>query len=71
MAEAVVLLTLTKKEAQTLMDVFEVIGGSPKKSRRRYVDNVRAALMAIGVEPAHGDDIFFQSKSLYFKDYKE
>ncbi len=51
MADAIILLTLNKAEAETLMDVSGSVGGSPTNSRRRHVESIRSALMSAGVRP--------------------
>lgn len=42
-----VILRLTMKEAQVLLDVVEQIAGDPEKTRRGLTQNVRAALCGI------------------------
>jgi hypothetical protein len=50
MAEACVLLTLNKAEAETLADILFYVDGSPKNSRRRHAESLLAALATAGVE---------------------
>lgn len=49
MAEACVLLTLSKAEAETLNDILEFVGGSSKNSRRRHAAAIQGALHSSGV----------------------
>ena len=42
-----VVLTLSKEEAQTLLDITRQIGGSPLVSRRKYSDSIGNALSTI------------------------
>lgn len=41
-------LTLTAKEAQTLADILDFIGGSSTLSRRKYADAIKVALESAG-----------------------
>ena len=47
-AEPEVQLTLSKAEAQTLVDVIGLAGGCPSTTRRKYADNIMDALGKVG-----------------------
>lgn len=75
-------LTLTAKEAQTLVDILDFIGGSSTRSRRKYSDAIKAALESAGYStpwdpkrnPPGVQDIDRtrpQHKGLYFADAPE
>jgi hypothetical protein len=66
-------LTLSKDEARTLMDIFAMVGGSPTKTRRRHTDEMALALRAAGARhtpDAEGTcypaDISPTAHSIYF-----
>lgn len=42
-----VVLTLSKEEAQTLLDVMRKIGGSPQGSRRKYTASIEEVLSSV------------------------
>jgi hypothetical protein len=46
-------LTLDKNEAETLYAITGMVGGTPEKSRRRFVDNIRYTLYKAGVADVH------------------
>lgn len=48
--ERTVRLTLTEEEAQFLIDLTALIGGSPTRSRRRHNDSIRDALRDAGLD---------------------
>lgn len=69
MAEACVLLTLNKAEAETLFDVLYFgVGGSMKNSRRRHTDAIQDALRAAGVDKNGRGDIDTTKRGIYFRD---
>jgi hypothetical protein len=41
-------LSLTDKEAQTLIDILDFVGGSPTLSRRKFSGSIQIALNAAG-----------------------
>ena len=45
-----VVLTLDQNEAETLLFITGKVGGSPETSRRRFVDEIRAALQKADVK---------------------
>ena len=47
-AEPEVQLTLSKAEAQTLVDVISLAGGSPSTTRRKYANNILDAMHEVG-----------------------
>lgn len=53
-------LRLTAEESQALFDVLHRIGGSPKRSARGLLDNIRVALHNAGVArlPAAYDNAY-------------
>ena len=68
--EPEVQLTLSKAEAQTLVDVISLAGGSPSTTRRKYANNIMDALGKVGYHYnlraySEGGDLF-GSKGLYF-----
>lgn len=64
-----VILELSIAEAQALFDVCQNVGGHPRTSRRRYIDNVNRVFSNI-LTPTHYDsdkyDIDRKKSSLYF-----
>ena len=62
-------LTLSRKEAETLMAIANHVGGSSTLSRRGHVDSVRAALYRLEVSSAD-NDISKNFGSIYFEPSK-
>lgn len=44
-----IVLTLDQNEAETLLAITGKIGGEPERTRRRFVDSIRRALILAGV----------------------
>ena len=44
-----VTLTMSEDEAQTLRDIFGMVGGDPDNSRRRNSDSMHEALLSAGI----------------------
>ena len=59
----VVKLLLSQDEAEALRSVFGLVGGHPEFSDRGYIDNIREALDAVGVESSACE----VNGSIYFK----
>lgn len=53
--EKKIILELTKKEADTLLTVLSLVGGLPKETRRKYIDNIYKRLLEQGVESDFSD----------------
>ena len=53
--EKKIILELTKKEANTLLTVLSLVGGLPKETRRKYIDNIYKRLLEQGVESDYSD----------------
>jgi hypothetical protein len=70
MAEATVktsvTLTLTGKEAETLVGILGRVGGSPDNSDRKYVDSIYKALSGCAIE-YNGSEL---DDSIYLPTYK-
>ena len=68
-AESEVQLTLSKAEAQTLVDVIGLAGGCPSTTRRKYADNIMDALGKVGYHynpSAHSEGGDLESSEVYF-----
>lgn len=52
----IVVLELTPAEAQTLSDLVHMVGGDPKKSRRKYTQNILRALQDVGINSPDSDN---------------
>jgi hypothetical protein len=68
-AEPEVQLTLSKAEAQTLVDVMSLAGGCPSTTRRKYADNIMDALGKVGYHynpSAHSEGGDLESSEVYF-----
>jgi hypothetical protein len=73
-AEPEVQLTLSKAEAQTLVDVMSLAGGSPSTTRRKYANNIMDALGKVGYHynpSAHSEGGDLESSRVYFHDQFE
>jgi hypothetical protein len=68
--EDVVVLTLSKDEAETLRMICYTTGGHEKKSRRKYIDSIGKALEAAGISllPDYGKNF---SNRLWFRTVQE
>ena len=44
-----IVLELSQEEAETLYSVTGLIGGKPQSSSRKYIDNIRSALIQCNV----------------------
>lgn len=69
-----VTLELTANEAQFLADLTALIGGHPRRSRRRYADTINLALGKAGVHEAARDVKDLQDgpgPALYFNELSE
>lgn len=64
--EPIYTLTLSEVEAQTLRDILDNIGGDPDMSRRKYAENMKAALESVWVTASKIDDLHDNS-AIYFK----
>ena len=51
------ILTLDKDEAETLLIILQLIGGSPARSRRKFADSVARALETAGVKMYHAYNV--------------
>ncbi len=59
------IIGLTENEVQTLMFIFDRIGGAPKGTPRGCIDSIKSALWTAGARPG-----LFQTESssaIYFK----
>jgi hypothetical protein len=69
-AEPEVQLTLSKDEAQTLVDVISLAGGNPSTTRRKYAQNIMDAMRKVGYvyimdayeKELKGSQIYFHEK---------
>lgn len=63
-----VALNLSDVEAQTLLDICEMVGGSPHKSRRAHADAIATALRSAGYRSPNGvcPDVEPRRNSIYF-----
>lgn len=59
----IILLELTRREAETLARVTASIGGSAKLSRRGDTDRIGQALLDVGFSDEHGPE---QAGSIFF-----
>jgi hypothetical protein len=63
-----VTLELTPEEAQVLVDITDFIGGDSCKSRRKFSDAIRYALMYAGINPPDRvNDISRGVQRIYFE----
>ena len=73
-AEPEVQLTLSKAEAQTLVDVISLAGGSPSTTRRKYANNIMDALGKVGYHytmNAYSEGGDLKGSKVYFDDLWE
>jgi hypothetical protein len=61
-----VVLTLSVKEAQTLRDVCNKIGGDPATTRRGNMDGIKKALESVGFLPSDLGDTRDHANAIYF-----
>lgn len=62
-------LELSKEEAQLIADIFGYVGGDPKKSRRKLVDNIYNALSSVRILTQHNaTDVAFIGSSIMLQD---
>lgn len=61
-----VALTLSRAETETLMAIFQKIGGSPATTRRRHVDAMREALEELNIADKAAD-LTINCGALYFQ----
>lgn len=63
-------LTLSKTEAQTLVDVLNRVGGYPKISRRKNVDAILEAFRKENLVYGSTSDLVIQGTSMWFTESK-
>lgn len=63
-AEPTVQLTLSKPEAQALVDILSNVGGNAKATRRGLADNIADALRTVDIYYNYGE----LTGTLYFKE---
>jgi hypothetical protein len=74
-AEPEVQLTLSKAEAQTLVDVISLAGGNPSTTRRKYAQNITDAMSKVGyvynwdayMQELKGSMVYFHSEDQFEK----
>ena len=72
MAPAIYKLEISQSVADTLMQICNIVGGDPNKSRRSDTDAICAALEALGVKVPLGfyDSDIKEGAHVFFKDTK-
>ena len=65
---ATIHLELSEDEAQAMADVLQRVGGDPKKSRRKYMDQLRWALEGVGMKGRGQSDVTNNHGAIYFRD---